>query len=114
MVSFNASLYAQVKYIQWNWPQIHGEDKCIAMLNGLHIKIHGNVEHMTLFRGIKLDYCTYPGSNHILWHSRLLLKAAHLTRTRHAQQMSDLTLTKLQQDVFLCTVGQHDGNSKEA
>ena len=42
------------------------------------------------------------------------LKAAHLTRTRHAHQVSVLALAKLQQDAFLCTEGPHDENTKEA
>ena len=42
------------------------------------------------------------------------LKAAHLTRTRHAHQVSALALAKLQQDAFLCTEGPHDENTKEA
>ena len=30
-VSLNESLYAPAKYIQWNCPQIHGEDKCLMV-----------------------------------------------------------------------------------
>ena len=45
-----------------------------------------------------------------------LLKASHLTRTRHAHQVSALALAKLQQDAFLGmgTEGPHDENTKEA
>ncbi len=42
------------------------------------------------------------------------LKAAHLTRTRHAHQVSALALAKLQHEAFLCTEGPHDENTKEA
>ena len=39
MVALDASLYVLAKYIQWNWPQTHGEDKYVAMLGGLHIEM---------------------------------------------------------------------------
>ena len=42
------------------------------------------------------------------------LKAAHLTRTRHAHQVSALALSKLQQDAFLQTEGPHDESTKDA
>ena len=42
-----------------------------------------------------------------------LLKAAHLTRTRHAHQVSALALSKLQHDAFLQSEGLHDENTKE-
>ena len=39
VVALDAPLYALAKYIQWNWPQTHGEDKYVAMLGGLHIEM---------------------------------------------------------------------------
>lgn len=42
-----------------------------------------------------------------------LLKTAHLTRTRHAHQVSALALSKLQQDAFLRSEGPHDESTKE-
>ena len=42
------------------------------------------------------------------------LKVTHLTRTRHAHQVSALALTKLQKIAFLHTEGPHDVNSKES
>ncbi len=41
------------------------------------------------------------------------LKASHLTRTRHAHQLSVLALSKLQQDDFLQTEGPHDESTRE-
>jgi len=42
------------------------------------------------------------------------LKASHLTRTRHAHQVSVLALSKLQQIAFLRSDGPHDESTKEA
>ena len=45
-----------------------------------------------------------------------ILKASHLTRTRHAHQLSALALAKLQQDAFLGMVTEkpHDDQTKDA
>ena len=42
-----------------------------------------------------------------------LLKASHLTRTRHAHQVTAVALARLQTDAFLCTEGPHDEDAKE-
>ena len=42
------------------------------------------------------------------------LKASHLTRTRHAHQVSALALSKLQHEAFLQSEGPHDESTKEA
>ena len=42
------------------------------------------------------------------------LKASHLTRTRHAHQLSVLALSKLQHEAFLQSEGPHDDSTKEA
>ena len=41
------------------------------------------------------------------------LKAVHLTRTRHAHQISALALAKLQNDAFLKCDILHDDTTKE-
>ena len=41
------------------------------------------------------------------------LKASHLTRTRHAHQVSVLALSKIQQTAFLQSNGPHDESNKE-
>lgn len=42
------------------------------------------------------------------------LKASHLTRTRHAHQLSVLALSKLQHEAFLRSEGLYDDSTKEA
>ena len=84
------------------------------MLGGLHIE-------MTIWNTYG-DYLEASGWTTALTQAGItssgtadsFLKAAHLTRTRHAHQVSALALTKLQHDAFLRTVGPHDENSKEA
>ena len=33
-------LYIEAKKIQWNWPDIYGEDKYVVLLGGLHIEMN--------------------------------------------------------------------------
>ena len=114
VVALDAPLYILDKYIQWNWLQIHGKDKYIAMLGGLHIE-------MAIWNTYG-DYLEASGWTTALTQAGItscgtadsFLKAAHLTRTRHAHQVSALALTKLQHDAFLCTVGLHYENRKKS
>ena len=39
VIAFDAPLFALAKLVQWKWPDIHGEDKCVAMMGGLHIEM---------------------------------------------------------------------------
>lgn len=112
VIALDAPLYDLAKYIQWSWPQTHGEDKYIAMLGGLHIKI-------AIWNTFG-DYLEASGWTNALTQAEIassgtadsFLKATHLTRTRHAHQVSALALTKLQSDAFLRTEGE-DEKSKE-
>ena len=35
-------LFVIVKLIQWNWPDVYGEEKFVIFQCGLHIEIHDN------------------------------------------------------------------------
>ena len=39
VIAFDTPLFALAKLVQWKWPDMHGEDKCVAMMGGLHIKM---------------------------------------------------------------------------
>ena len=39
VMAFDAPLFALAKFVQWKWPETHGEDKFIAMFGGLHIEM---------------------------------------------------------------------------
>ena len=69
------------------------------MLGGLHIETHGNVEHMgRLFRGIRHTQEGITSST----AADSFLKAAHLTRTRHAHLS---TLYSTMSSFALCQCG---------
>ena len=39
VLTVDQPLYAIAKKIQWTWPIIYGEDKCVVMMGGLHIHL---------------------------------------------------------------------------
>ncbi len=103
VTTFDQSLFALAKMIQWCWPESHGENKHVVMFGGLHIE-------MALWNtiGAFLD-----GSG---WTTALcdagiaragtadsFLKACHLMRTRHGHQVTLLALSNHQFDAWQAT-----------
>ena len=39
VIAFDQALYTFAKQIQWNWPELYGEDKFVIMFGGLHIEM---------------------------------------------------------------------------
>ena len=39
VIAFDQPLYTLAKQIQWNWPNIYGEDKVVIMFGGLFIEM---------------------------------------------------------------------------
>lgn len=77
---------------------MHGEDKGVVMLGGLHIemamcKTYGDYLEASLWT-TALPEASIASS----CTADSFLTAFHLTRTRHAHQVSALALAKLQQD----------------
>ena len=113
VMTFDAPLFALAKFIQWKWPDTHGEDKFVAMLGGLHIE-------MAMWKTYG-DYLDGSGWRNALVQAGIassgtadsFLKVSHLTRTRHAHQVTALALAKLQEDAFERTEGEHSDTDKE-
>ena len=93
-------LYALAKKIQWTWPATHGEDHFVIMLGGLHI------EMVTL----KLlgDWLEDSGWTNALVQADIassgiansFIQASHVTKTRHAQQVTAASLYILLQQAY--------------
>lgn len=93
-------LFAIAKTIQWNFPATHGEDKYVIMFEGLHIEI-------SAFKiiGNWLDnsgWTTAISSAGIATGevADSLLKVTHVTRTRHAHQVTAAALFILQHHAY--------------
>ena len=113
IIALDVPLYALAKFTQWKWPQTHGESQFVILFGGLHIE-------MAVWNTYG-DYLEGSGWTSVLTRAGIassgtadsFLKAAHLTRTRHAHQISVLALAKLQNDAFLKCAVLHDDTTKE-
>ena len=100
VIAFDQPLYALAKQIKWNWPNIYGEDKVVIMFGGIHIE-------MAALRTIG-DWLEESGWTSALVEADLaspgtaysFLKASHLTRTRHAYQVTASSLCILMSRVM--------------
>ncbi len=87
-VTMDQPLYAIAKKLQWDYPESHGEDKCVILLGGLHIE-------MTVLKCLG-DWLNESGWTNALVQAKItspgkadsFLKASHVTRTRHAHQVT--------------------------
>ena len=113
IIALDVPLYALAKFTQWKWPQTHGESQFVILFGGLHIE-------MAVWNTYG-DYLEGSGWTSVLTRAGIassgtadsFLKAAHLTRTRHAHQISVLALAKLQNDALLKCAVLHDDTTKE-
>lgn len=93
-------LYALAKKIQWNWPETHGENKYVVMLGGLHTE-------MAALRTLG-DWLEGSGWTSVIIQANVasagmvdsFLKASHVSRTRHAHQITACSLNILMSKAY--------------
>ena len=93
-------LFSIATIIQWNFIATNGVDKYLIMAGGLHIE-------MTAFKVIG-NWLDESGWTTAIFNAGIatsgvadsLLKAAHVTRTRHAHQITAVSLSILQHDAY--------------
>ena len=98
VMACDCPIFAKAKYIQWTWPSTHGEDKMVIMFGGLHLEMS-----MWNMLGDYLAGCgwTVALSDAGIASSGVadgLLNASHLTKTRHAHQITIAALYQLQRE----------------
>ena len=101
VVTLDQPLYAIAKQIQWCWPADFGEDKFVIMLGGLHIE-------MAILKVLG-NWLEDSGWTNSLCQAKIassgtadsFLKASHVTKTRHAHQVTAATLYLLMQQGYI-------------
>ena len=88
VVAMDQPLFPIAKNIQWTWPSVHGESKFVIMFGGMHIESAaletvGNIRESSGWTGVMVLACV-PTSG----KADSFLKAAHITRTRRAYQVT--------------------------
>ena len=100
VMACDCPIFAKAKYIQWMWPGSHREDKIVIMFGGLHLE-------MTMWKMLG-DCLADSGWTAALSEAGIassgivesFLKVSHLTRTRHAHQITIAALFKLQREAY--------------
>ena len=68
LTTFDQLLFALAKFVQWKWPDTHGEKVHVIMLGGLHTE-NGTLEYTRGCIGrFWLDSSPHTGRRSILWH----------------------------------------------
>lgn len=100
IIAADQPLYALAKQIQWAWPDIYGEDHFVIMFGGLHIE-------MVILKLLG-DWLEDSGWTNILIQADIaspgtansFIKGSHVTKTRHAHQLTAASLYILLQEAY--------------
>ena len=100
VITFDQPLFTLAKYVQWKWPDLYGEKVYVVMMGGLHIE-------KALWNTVG-DLLDGSGWTTALTESEVassgtadsFLKVSHITRTRHAHQVTVCVLQKLLNEAF--------------
>ena len=111
ITTFDQPLFAIAKFVQWKWPNTHEGKMHVVMLGSLHTE-------MALWNTVG-DLLDGSGWTTALAEVRVasagtadsFLKVTHLTRTRHARQVTLLILHNLLKEAFLKNKESADGHS---
>ena len=100
VTAFDQPLFALAKYVQWQFPDIYGEQHYVVMFGGLHIEmaLWNTIGELLEDSGWTNALCEAAVANPGTADS--FLKASHLSRTRHCHQITSLALSKLQKDAW--------------
>ena len=115
VITLDQPLYAIAKMIQWNWPDVYGEKHFITILGGLHIEMAAlNVvgdwlEDSCWVEALVQAKVASAGT------ADSFLKATHVTRTRHAHQVTASSLYILMKKAYACYLeSSQPGDQHEA
>jgi len=81
-------LFAIAKSIQWKWPLEYGESKLVIMFGGLHIELTALKILGDLLEGSGWTSALVQAGVATAGTADSFLKASHITRTRHAHQVT--------------------------
>ena len=88
VTAFDQPLFALAKYVQWQFPDIYGEQHYVVMFGGLNIEmaLWSTIGELLEDSGWTNVLCEAAVANPGTADS--FLKASHLCRTRHCHQIT--------------------------
>ncbi|XP_034062878.1 uncharacterized protein LOC117540355 [Gymnodraco acuticeps] len=109
-------LYALAKEVQWTWPATYGEDHFVIMFGGLHIemamlKLLGDWLEDSGWTNtlVQADIASSGTANSFIHASH----ASHVTKTRHAHQLTAASLYTLLQQAYSEDCTPDDSNAMQ-
>lgn len=93
-------LFAIAKRIQWNFPQVYGEDKFVVLFGGLHIEMTALKMIGDLLDGSGWTNAITTAGIATSGTADSFIKASHVTRSRHAHQITAAALSILQHNAY--------------
>lgn len=100
VITFDQPLYAIAKQIQWTWPEKYGEDQFVVFFGGLHIEMAALRTLGDWLKGSGWSQALVQAGITTAGTADSFLKAAHVTRTRRAHQVTAAALYTLQQQAY--------------
>ena len=101
VIAMDQPLFAITKRIQWNLPTDYGEDKFVIMFGGLHIEMAALKVLGDLLDGSGWTSALTEAGIASSGTTDSFLKASHITKTRHAHQVTAASLYLLFKQAFL-------------
>ena len=92
VITLDQPLYTIAKRIQWNWPGNYGENHFVIVLGGLHIEMAGLKVIGDWLEGCGWVEALVQAKVASAGTADSFLKASHVTRTRHAHQVTASSL----------------------
>ena len=89
-----------IKQIQWNFPEMYGEDKIVILLGGLHLEMALWTADGKLLSNSGWDHLIAEANVTTTGVNESLLHASHLKRTTIAHELSLVAFAKLKPEAY--------------
>ena len=93
-------LYAIAKQLQWQFPDILGEDVYVLVMGALHIEDKGQLMLEKFIRGSGWEWAMTTAEVFTAGRAASTLDEHHIKRTRYAHQISLVALSLLKQEAY--------------
>lgn len=100
VLAMDEPLYALAKTIQWQWPQSYGENRFVVMMGGFHVEQAALRTIGDWLRGSGWVAAITAAGVASSGVAESFRKASHVTRTRHAHQVTASALYILLRQAF--------------
>ena len=110
VIAMDQPLYALAKKIQWCVPNTHGEDKFVIMFGGLYIEMASLKVIGDLLSGSGWTSALVESGIASSGTADSFLKASHVTKTRHAHQVTASSLYMLLKKAYTDCTPEENGD----